>query len=74
MTQTNLWLDDNDLEDMIAITTYQKASNFPIFYDTTAITGFSNSGTYYCYKREQNYSRFDLHSGAGNPGVVAEVS
>mmetsp|Transcript_14561 Transcript_14561/g.13160 ORF Transcript_14561/g.13160 Transcript_14561/m.13160 type:complete len:1479 (-) Transcript_14561:145-4581(-) len=57
----------------IAMTTLTTSNNFPIFYNKKTIYGFSNSGIYTCYKREQNYLALSYRTGNLNPGVASEV-
>lgn len=59
---------------MVSLNVLTTANNFPIFYDLKHRSGYSNSGRYTCYKREQNYSAFSYQTGQGNIGVLSEVS
>jgi ABC-type phosphate transport system substrate-binding protein len=55
------------------VTAFLAYNNYPCFYDSSHPTGFSKSGRYTCYRRQQNFTAWSYFAGASNPGVVAEV-
>ena len=63
----------NETQSLIAVMTLTTSNNYPIFYDSVTVYGYSKSGKYSCYKRELNYTQFSVNTGYGNSGVISEV-
>jgi ABC-type phosphate transport system substrate-binding protein len=55
----------------VSVGKLSNGNNYPLFY--LAAQGLKNSGRYGCYRRIDNFTRWDIFTGYGNPGVIAAV-
>ncbi len=65
---------ENPTSDGVTANTLMDMNGYPLFFDKVKPTGYSSSGYYTCYKREQAYEPFIYVTGNLNSGVVAAVS